>query len=167
MSELSPESITMKILEAIGAIKESVAGLVSDVSYMRRRVDDLWSKVDEIERSKATRADLQESEIRTEKSIAGLKTQISLDLSRIDNSKIGHDQFSVDSFDNFSERLDAIEHKIDTLTGTEKDLAEIKERVDDLDKLKWKAIGGAVALIFAGSLLGWVLHEAAAFLGKH
>jgi tetrahydromethanopterin S-methyltransferase subunit G len=166
MGEISAESITMKILEAIGEVKASVAGLVSDVTYMRRRVDDLWSKVDEIERSKATRVDLQDVEIRTEKTIAGLKAQLTSDLSRIDNDKIGHDQFSVDGFDNFSERLDAIEHKIDALTGAEKELAAVKERVEELQQLKWKIVGGAAALLSAGAVVGWILHEAAGLIGR-
>jgi prefoldin subunit 5 len=161
------EDMAMKILEAIGDIKASMAGMQSDVSYLRRRVDDLWSKVDEIERSKATRADLQELEIRVEKTFAQVKAQTTVDLARIDHDKIGHDQFSVDGFENFSERLSAIEAKIDALTGTEKELASVKERVEELQALKWKIIGGAAALLGAGSVVGWILHETAGLIGRH
>ena len=161
------EGMAMKILEAIGDIKASMSGLQSDVSYLRRRVDDLWSKVDEIERSKATRADLQELEIRTEKTIAGLKAQTAIDLARVDHDKIGHDQFSVDGFENFSSRLDAIEAKIDALTGAEQEVRTLKIHVEDLQALKWKIVGGAAALLSAGSVVGWILHEAAGLIGRH
>ena len=52
MESLSPENMTLKILESLGDIKASMSGISSDVSYLRKRVDDLWSKVDEIERNK-------------------------------------------------------------------------------------------------------------------
>ena len=141
-----PESMTVRLLESLGDIKASMSGIGSDVSYLRRRVDDLWTKVDDIERLKATKTDLQELEIRTEKSIAGMKAQTAIDLARVEHDKIGHDQFSVDSFENVSTRLNEIEEKLDTLMA-----------------LKWKIIGGAVALVSAGSVLGWVL----SFLFKH
>jgi prefoldin subunit 5 len=166
MSDLTGEAMTMKILEAIGDIKASMSGIGSDVSYLRRRVDDLWSKVDEIERSKATRADLQELEIRVEKTFAQAKAQTTLDLARLDHDKIGHDQFSVDAFENVSLRLEAIEGKIDALTGAEKELAAVKERVEELQRLKWKIVGGAAALLSAGSVVGWILHEAAGLIRR-
>jgi tetrahydromethanopterin S-methyltransferase subunit G len=146
MGSLSPDNMTLKILETLGDIKAAMSGIGSDVSYLRKRVDDLWTKVDEIERTKATKSDLQALEIRTEKTIAGMKAQTAIDLAKIEHDKIGHDQFSVDSFDSVSERLDDIEKKIDSLMT-----------------LKSKVIGGAAVLVALGSVLGWLL----SFVFKH
>lgn len=167
MTEPTGEGYAMKILEAIGDIKASMSGLQSDVSYLRKRVDDLWSKVDEIERSKATRADLQEVEIRMEKSVAQVKAQVGIDLSRFDHDKIGHDQFSVDSFDNVVVRLDCIEGKIDKLTSMEEKLDRTAGLAERHENWRWYVIGAAAALITSGGILGWIVHEAAAMMGRH
>lgn len=182
-NELSHD-MSIKILEAIGDIKASQSGMSSDVTYLRRRVDDLWVKVDEIERSKATRLDLQELEIRVEKSIAGMRAQTTVDLGRLDQDKIGHDQFSVDAFDNVSLRLEGIEQKLERLVTMETTVNEMRPKLDKLpgleiivadivpkvgahEQLRWYIVGAGAALLAAGSYIGWALHEAAQYLGKH
>lgn len=166
--DLSNDSYALKIFEAVGDIKASMSGLQSDVAYLRRRVDDLWSKVDEIERSKATRADLQELEIRVEKTFVQVKAQSAIDLARLDHDKIGHDQFSIDAFENVAERLDIIESKIDKLTTMEEKLDVAANLAYKHENWRWYVIGAAAALMASGGILGWIIHEAAALtIGKH
>ena len=55
---MNDNEMMVRILEAVSDVKSSVAGLRSDVSYLRQRMDDLWTKVEEVEHTKAEKVDL-------------------------------------------------------------------------------------------------------------
>jgi hypothetical protein len=137
------ESLGYKILDSIGEVKISVAGLRSDVGHLTQRIDGLSIKVNEIERSRPTIDDLKDTEGRMVQTVASMKAQTLLDLGRLDKDKIGHDQFSLDSYENLTARLDGIDAKL-----------------EDIDRFRYKLIGIGIVVGAIFSTLGGFLFKA-------
>lgn len=148
-------------LDAIGAVRDTVTELRTDMGYVKRSVEDLAKKVDRIEEAKASRDDLRQVEIRGERAISETRAQLIKDLQQLDKDKINAADCPVDSFDNFSLRLDSMERKIDRLILLETVVEDHKKKIMVFDQIKWKVIGGCVAIGAVVSLVGWCLHEAA------
>jgi chromosome segregation ATPase len=156
---------SQKNLEAIGTVRETVTELRSDMSYVKRSVEDLTKKVDRIEEAKASRDDLRQVEVRAERAILETRTQIAKDIEQLNKDKIGVADFSVDSFDNFNLRLESMEKKIDRLVLLEAVVEEHKSKITTFDQLKWKVFGGCVAIGGVVSIVAWCIHEIGGLFG--
>ena len=179
ISGFDKNSAALQILGGIGDLKSSVSGVSAtlqaqgaDLTYLRQRVDALWNKVDEIERSKATREDLQSLEVRVGQTLLQVRAQTTVDLDRLEKSKIGHDQFSVDAFDNVALRLEQIESKLEVVVRIEGTIAQMQtdgsivgKKVETLDGLRAKIVPWAVVLSGISAFLGWLIpHIASAVI---
>lgn len=165
----------LQILSGLSDLKASVSGVNAtlaaqgaDITYLRQRVDALWNKVDEIDRNKASREDLQNLEVRVERSLIQTRAQTVVDLDRLDKGKIGHDQFSVDAIDNISLRLDQIEQKVEAVVRLEATIATMQDttaktavKVETLDGLRAKIVPWGVIVSGVSAFLGWLIPHVA------
>lgn len=199
--------------EKINDLNSAMVGLRSDVGHLTKGLEELDQKVEKIDSSKAPIEALQVVERRFERDILQIQTQMSQELRRLEASKIGTDQISVDSMDSLIIRMGEAEklsernaQTITTITaahatssasmaayqGTvmawqERQAASIEELkriaegnaqnvksivawqaeqkpvIEDLQRWRWKVVGGYIAVAAVSAFLGWLI----TFLAKH
>jgi DNA repair exonuclease SbcCD ATPase subunit len=156
--------LSSEIRDALTVVNVAVAGLRSDVAHLSEKLQNLSDKVDRIDEVKAARVDLQAVEVRIEKTIAQMKEQQKMDLGRLDTDKIGHAQFSIDSFENLTLRLDEIERRVEKIDHIDSQLRSLLDQAkttgqkfEEFDRFRWKLIGGYTALVVVGGILGFIL----------
>lgn len=148
---------TAVILQAILEVKETVAGLRSDVNNLNHGFNTLSGKVDKIDGDKAGRSELAATEIRFDRGFSTLKEEIAREVSRI-----GQD---VDGFQNMYDLLleesKSQTTKLDSLIATrqsnEDRLNGFDERLKKLEPLRdtWlQMVGARWAVGTVGSVLG-------------
>lgn len=91
--------------EKINELNIGMTGLRSDVGHLTKGLEELDQKVEKIDSSKAPIEALQVVERRFERDILQLQTQMSQEFRRLEASKIGTDQISVDSMDSLIIRM--------------------------------------------------------------
>lgn len=91
--------------EKINDLNSAMVGLRSDVGHLTKGLEELDQKVEKIDSSKAPIEALQVVERRFERDILQIQTQMSQELRRLEASKIGTDQISVDSMDSLIIRM--------------------------------------------------------------
>lgn len=156
-------SDTAEILKAIAQVDKSVAGMRAELSGISKAVDILIDKTDRLERDKAAIGMLTELEVRWKETFQEARLRTERDLSQ----KIGKEQFSVDSFDNFSMRLEEVDKRTQTLVSNRESdhelLQAVAKSVSDLNSVKDKAAGAkwAIGAISggAGAILLWLLQH--------
>ena len=128
-----------RILDAVSELKaESSAAFATfraELGFMSVVLKDLGVKVERLEDQKAARVDLTASEARFDRTVADVRAAAATEASRNNRE--------------WTERLDTI---------TE-DVREIRVKVDDLDRLRWKVMGASTAIgALLGSAIGYLFH---------
>lgn len=134
---------TRQILDAIGSIakdmnvvRETTAALKSDVDHMAADVRSLTTKVDRMDQDKATRGELQATEVRVEKSVGEVRAQAIFEAGRLSQL--------------WSDKHKALINRLQSIEG----------KVDELERVRWKVMGAAAAI---GALSGSAVFGAAKF----
>ena len=143
-----PSDDKYEILRAIGGVDATVAGLRSDISYMREKVDELGRKVDGVDKEKAARSELAAAEARLERALLDYKIQAKMDLDRVAKFKVDVADLAPGTIDSLLERVGQAE-------------SQVEENKQVIQSWKDKAQGGWVVFAKIGAVLSALIASAA------
>ena len=133
------------LLRALGDIKALVIDLKdTDIAYVKQRIDKQWLAIDDLEKRKADKSDMQQTEARLRDAIQEKFSRTSDDILRVEELASTSDS----TFDSIQKRLGDIEKETARIKPMEKSLADMSKVVGSLSALRWQIIGGVTAIGF-------------------
>lgn len=131
------------LLRAIGDLKVLVVDLKdTDIAYVKQRIDKQWLAIDDMEKRKADRTEMRETEARLRDAIQDKWTRTSDDIVRVE----GMAETADSTFESIQERLNDIEKETAKIQPMAKTLADLSRTVNNLSAIRWQIIGGVTAI---------------------
>jgi hypothetical protein len=131
------------LLEAIRDVKVLVVDLKdTDIAYVKQRIDKQWLAIDDMEKRKADRTEMRETEARLRDAIQNKWNRTSDDIVRVE----GMAETADSTFESIQERLSEIEKETAKIQPMAKAIDTLNRTVGNLSAIRWQIIGGVTAI---------------------
>jgi len=142
------------LLSAIGDVKALVIDLKdTDLTYVKQRIDKQWLAIDDLEKRKADKPEIEAVEARVLKRAYDYYDRVNDEVTRVQDLAETSDA----AFDSLQTRLTEIEKETAKIPGMSESIKDLSKQVGRINRLRWQMAGAATATGVLGLSAGFFI----------